>query len=80
MFISIKITKLFINLIRELIILVSCKKLCSKTDEYAARSFHKQEIVKIRKTIIGHQDPFLLQDRHRHFLFVYLLILLNCHI
>jgi len=33
-----KIIKLFINLICELIIPVSCKELCFKTDEYAARN------------------------------------------
>jgi len=49
MLVSIKIIKLFINLICELIIPVSYKRLCIKTDEYAVRSWHEQEIVKICK-------------------------------
>jgi len=44
MLVSIKIIKLFINLICELIIPTSCKVLCFKTDEYAERSSHEQKM------------------------------------
>jgi len=50
MLVSIKIIKLLINLIYELIILASCKGLCFKTDrQIAACSSHEQENVKIHK-------------------------------
>jgi len=49
MLVSIKIIKLLINLICELIISASCKGLCFKIDEYAARSSYEQKNVKIHK-------------------------------
>jgi len=64
MFVSIKIIKLFHQFnIYELIIVISCKGLCFKTDKYAAHSSHKQKIVKIYELYLTPRSAAVLTER-----------------